>query len=107
MNFYFPKSQKLKINNEIKNIVLLSIIYNFDKISYTDIIKELHSNIFKDNTMDNYDENIDYSKLFEYIKEKDILYMMEDSNNINKKAILETKDIFYDNKEIVKVKNYQ
>lgn len=107
MNFYFPKSQKLKINNEIKNIVLLSIIYNLDKISYTDIIKELHSNIFKGNTKDNYDKNIDYSKLFEYIKGKDILYMMEDSNNINKKAILETKDVFYDNKEIVKVKNYQ
>lgn len=107
MNFYFPKSQKLKINNEIKNIVLLSIIYNFDKIRYTDIIKELYSNIFKNNTSNNYDENIDYSKLFEYIKGKDILYMIEDSNNINKKAILETKDIFYDNKEIVKVKNYQ
>lgn len=107
MNFFFPKSQKLKINNEIKNITLLSIIYNLDKISYTDIIKELHSNIFKDNTKDNYDENIDNSKLFEYIKGKDILYMMEDSNNINKNAILETKDIFYDNKEIIKVKKYQ
>lgn len=107
MNFYFPKSQKLKTTNGTENIVLLSIIYNLEDISYTNIIEELYSNIFKDNTKDNYDENIDYSKLFEYIKCKDILYMIEDSNNINQKAILETKDIFYENKEIVLVKNYQ
>lgn len=107
MNFYFPKSQKLKTTNGTENIVLLSIIYNLEDISYTNIIEELYSNIFKDNTKDNYDENIDYSKLFEYIKGKDILYMIEESNNINQKAILETKDIFYENKEIVLVKNYQ
>ncbi len=107
IDFYFPKSQKLKTTTGFENVVFLSIIYNLEEKSYTDIIKELHSSIFKDNTISNYDENIDYNKLFKYIKGKDILYMVEYTNNVNQRGILNTKDVFYDTKELVKIKNYQ
>lgn len=107
MNFFFPKSQKFKTSKGFENIVILSIIYNLEKITYTEIIKEIYNNIFNSNTSDNYDKNINYAKLFDYIKGKDIMYVIEDSNNINQKATLYTKDIFYRNNKFIEIKHYQ
>lgn len=104
--FYFPKTQNLKINNISKRIVALSIIYNLNEIKYDDIIKELRDNIYDNNELE-FDQRINYNKLFEYIKGKDILYMVEDLNDTTQKGILIYKDFFDTKTKNVKmIKNY-
>lgn len=104
--FYFPKTQNLKINNISKRIVALSIIYNLNEIKYDDIIKELRDNIYDNNKLE-FDQRINYNKLFEYIKGKDILYMVEDLNDTTQKGILICKDFFDEKTKNVKmIKNY-
>lgn len=106
--FYFPKTQNIKINNTNENIVALTIIYDFELISYEEIIEELSNNIFDDNNnSNNYDDRIDYDKLFNYIKGKNILIMKENKESTLQQGILNLKDSFDENTEnVIKIQNY-
>ena len=106
--FYFPKTQNIKINNTNENIVALTIIYDFELISYEKIIEELSNSIFDDNNnSSNYDDRIDYDKLFNYIKGKNILIMKENKESILQQGILHLKDSFDENTEnVIKIQNY-
>ena len=85
--FYFPESQYLNINNKSERISLLSIKYY--KSDYNNIIKELSQKICNSDNID-----VMISNLFEYIKGKNILYMLADEEDITKKAIITTRAFF-------------
>lgn len=107
ITFYFPKSKKLKVKNTYKSIVALSIIYDLNTLDYTGIVCDLKNNIFNSTQHMSYDQNLNYHKLFEYIKGKDILYMIENKKDITQQGILTYKD-FFDEKtnNVEKIINY-
>ena len=106
ITFYFPKSYILKINNTNKKIITLTIKYDFKKtVDYTTIITELKTKVF--NTK-NHEKII--NNLFDYIKGKDILYMIEKKDDINQKGLIETRALFNENdfeEYATEIKNYQ
>ena len=94
ITFYFTKTQCLKINNKYEKIVALSIIYNFDNISYEDIIDELDKNIFIKNKNLSVDERLDFDMLSNYMRGKNILVLKEKKDDTNQRGIIATRDFF-------------
>ena len=94
VTFYFTKTQCLKINNKYEKIVALSIIYNFDNISYEDIIDELDKNIFIKNKNLSVDERLDFNMLSNYIRGKNILVLKEKKDDTNQRGIIATREFF-------------
>lgn len=84
------KAQELKVNSEIKKIVLLTIKYKAQtniNDDYGKIIKELYEIINRAKA----NESSELNEIYKYIQGKYILYMVEDSNDINQRAIIENR----------------
>lgn len=102
ITFYFPETQDLIVKNEHIKITALSVIYDFSKKDYKEIIEEINCKCL------NFKQKVDFSKLLNYIKGKDILYIPYECNNITLKGIVATKDLFDENTEgVIKIHNYQ
>jgi len=94
ITIYFYKTQELKVNNEIKKIVSLTIRYkartNIND-DYEKVIKKLYEIIGKKEIKNSVKK---LNELYKYIQGKYILYMVEDNNNINQRAIIENRAFF-------------
>ncbi len=90
ITIYFLKAQELKVNSEIKKIVLLTIKYKAQtniNDDYGKIIKELYEIINRAKA----NESSELNEIYKYIQGKYILYMVEDCNDINQRAIIENR----------------
>lgn len=84
----------MKIKMEIKKIVSLTIRYkartNIND-DYEKVIKKLYEIIGKKEIKNSVKK---LNELYKYIQGKYILYMVEDNNNINQRAIIENRAFF-------------
>ena len=76
-------------------------------MTYEDIIKELNQNIFSKNKNQNIDERLNFDMLFNYIRGKNIMCLIEEKNNINQQGILETRDFFDESTDnVIRINEY-
>lgn len=99
--FFFDTPKSIDIQKSKKDIVALAIKHKLtQKNTYEKLIDDINGLVYRN-------DKINIDKLFEYIKGKHILFMIENQNDICQKAILQFRE-FYDKNtsNTIEVDNY-